>query len=409
VIAAVRKPLRRAGALLASLAIAAGSGCANAHTGGNRTVAIGLDLPLSGIDGGSAIPVRNAVSLAIDAANTAGLPGGYRIVLDDLDDSVQGKHDPAQGAQNMKSFVADPNVLAALGPMNSSVAKAEIPITNAAGLAQITMAATAIELTHPPDAVHLRPGRPDHPSFFRVCASDDRQGAAAAEFVRIKGLHRAFVIDDNESYGKGLADVFASSFAAGGGVVLGREHLTPFAMDFKALLTKIRAANPDAIFFGGIVSTGGAVLRRQMADVGLGSVPYFGGDGLDSPEYIPLAGAAANGTFFTLGEPNIARLSEARAFIAAYRARFGAEPGSYSPTGYAAASVVISAIRAALAAHPDRPPTREEILSGVAATAGLVTPIGSVTFDRNGDLYRPVISLYEIRNGRVDFVLQGGV
>ena len=126
----------------------------------DRSIAIGLDLPLSGIDGASAIPVRNAVMLAIEDANRHGVPGGYRFTLEDLDDSVQGKHDPAQGAQNLKSFVSDPSVLVALGPMNSNVAKAEIPISNAAGLAQITMAATAIELTHAPDAVKLRPANP---------------------------------------------------------------------------------------------------------------------------------------------------------------------------------------------------------------------------------------------------------
>jgi branched-chain amino acid transport system substrate-binding protein len=390
-------------------ALAGTTACSGAGAGDGRTIAIGLDLPLSGIDGSSAIPVRNAVRLAIEQANAAGLPGGFRLTLDDLDDSVQGKHDPAQGAQNMKSFVADSSVLATVGPMNSNVAKAEIPITNAAGLVQVTMAATAIELTHPPDAVALRPARPDQPSFFRVCASDDRQGGAAAAFARAQGLKRAFVIDDNESYGKGLADVFAGAFPADGGTVIGREHLTPFAIDFKPLLTKIRAAGPDAIFFGGIVSTGGAVLRRQMADVGLAGVPYFGGDGLESPDYIPLAGAAADGTFFTLASPNIELLPEARSFVRTYQARFGAPPGSYSPSGFAAAQVAIAAIRAALGAHPERPPTRDEVLARVWALSGLVTPVGPVSFDHNGDLRRPVISLYRVRAGRVEFVRQGSV
>jgi branched-chain amino acid transport system substrate-binding protein len=375
----------------------------------DRSIAIGLDLPLSGIDGASAIPVRNAVMLAIEDANRHGVPGGYRFTLEDLDDSVQGKHDPAQGAQNLKSFVSDPSVLVALGPMNSNVAKAEIPISNAAGLAQITMAATAIELTHAPDAVKLRPANPDRPAFFRVCASDDRQGAAAAAFAREQGLKAAFVIDDNESYGKGLADVFAASFAGDHGTVIGREHLTPFALDFKALLTKVRATNPDVVFFGGIVSTGGALLRRQMADVGLGGVPYFGGDGLEGPDYLPLAGKAGDGTFFTFASPNIERLPAAIAFAKAYHARFGTAPGSYSPGGYAAAAVAIGAIEAALRAHPDQMPSRDEVLTGIAGTAGLVTPVGSISFDRQGDLRHPVISLYRIRAGQVEFVRQAGV
>jgi len=142
-----------------------------------RTYKLGLDLPLSGIDGASAIPARNAVLLAIDEANRAGFPGGARVALSELDDAVQGKHDPAQGAVNLKSFAGDGDVLAVIGPMNSNVAKAEIPISNAAGLAQITMAATSVELTRGPAARQLRVAHPDRPAFFRVCASDDRQGA----------------------------------------------------------------------------------------------------------------------------------------------------------------------------------------------------------------------------------------
>lgn len=373
------------------------------------SIAIGLDLPLSGIDGASAIPVRNAVILAIEEANVRGLPGRVRLVLDDVDDSVQGKHDPAQGAANLRSFVDDGRVVAAIGPMNSNVAKAEIPIGNAAGLAQITMGATAVELTHPPAAVALRPANPTRPAFFRVCAADDVQGAASARFARSAGLRRAFVVDDNESYGKGLADVFAASFASDGGSVIGREHLTAFSIDYKPLLTKIAAARPDLVFFGGIVSTGGAVLRRQMPDVGLGSVPYFGGDGLESPEFVPLAGAAADGTYFTDIAPDVDRLPAARSFVTAYRARFASAPGSYSAGGFAAAEVAIAAIRSALTAHPSRLPTRDEVLGLVARTSGLASPVGPVTFDANGDLLHPVISLYRVERGRVVFVRQSGV
>jgi len=362
-------------------------------------------LPLSGIDGASALPARNAVLLAIDAANRAGFPGGARIALSDLDDAVQGKHDPAQGALNLRSFVGDPDVLAVVGPMNSNVAKAEIPISNAAGLALITMAATSIELTRGPNARKLRATHPQRPAFFRVCASDDRQGAAAARFARARGLRRAFIIDDNESYGRGLADVFAKAFLSEHGIVLGREHLTSFALDYKALLTKIRATAPDAIFFDGIVSTGGAVLRRQMADVGLAGITYLGGDGLASPEYVPLAGHAAENTYFTLIAPDVERLPEARAFRTAYRTRYHSEPGNYSAGAYAAAQVALAAIRQALGTHRDAA-ARDTVLTAVAHTAGLVTPIGSVAFDPGGDLRKPVVSLYRVYRGKVEFVTQ---
>ena len=390
----------------ATLAVAFGALVASAIPvpgvpGGNRIVKLGLDLPLSGIDGASSIPARNAVILAIDAENRRGFPGGVRVDLDDLDDSVGGRHDPAQGAQNVRAFIGDPAVLAVIGPMNSNVAKAEIPIVDAAGLALISFAATAVELTQGPQRTRG--------AFFRVCASDDRQGVAAARFARRLGARRAFVIDDNESYGKGLADVFAGAFPREGGTIVGREHLVPFTLDYQPLLTKVRADGPDAVFFGGIVGTGGAVLRKQMGDVGLARVPYFGGDGLASPEYVPLAGTAADGTYYTLIAPDVFHLPAARRFLAAYRGRFHSDPGNYSAGAFAAASVALAAVRAELAVHPDRPPGRDGVLRGVAATSGLLTPVGAVAFDERGDLRRPVISLYRVRRGRSEFVEEAGV
>ncbi len=381
----------RGAALLAAVSLFAGCGGNSAPTG----LKLGLDLPLSGIDGATGIPTRDAVILAVEDANKVGFPGGRQVVLEDLDDTVQGKHDPAQGAQNLKTLAADDSVLAVVGPLNSNVAEAEIPVASGAGLSLLTMGASAVGLTHPP-RLPL--------SFFRLCASDDRQGAAIAHFARTDGHGRAFVIDDNESYGKGLADVFVASFGAAGGTVVGREHLTPFALDFKALLTKARETHPDMIFFGGIVGTGGAVLRRQMGDVGLGSLPYYGGDGLANPEYVSLAGASADGTNFTINSPRSSFSSASRAFTATYEARFGSAPGNYGPAAYAAATVALTAIRTELTAHPDRLPTRAEVASRIAATAGLVTPIGAVTFDKAGDLLHPTISLFHVRGSRVEFV-----
>jgi len=372
----------------------------------DRIVRIGIDLPVSGIDGSSAIPARNAAVLAIEQANAAGLPGGFTIGISDLDDTVQGKHDPAQGAQNVKTFIADASVLAMIGPQNSNVAKAEIPLTNQAGLAQVAFATTSSELTKGPEADKQRMARPAVNAFFRVCASDDRQGAAAARFSRRLGFRRVFIIDDDESYGKGLADVFESSFRSGGGSVLGHEHLTPFQQDFKPLLTKARALAPDFIFYGGVVSTGGALLRKQMGDVGLERTPYVGADGLSHPNYVPIAGRMADGTYFTVLGPDIGRTPALQRLAKAYRARWHAEMDTYSPGGYTAASVLIAALRSALRAHPDRMPTREDVLARVAATRNFDSPMGRITFDHRGDVVEPVLSFYTIRGQKITFVDQ---
>ena len=365
-----------------------------------RTLKLGADLPLSGIEGESAIPARNGIVLAVETENRRGFPGGVTVALDDRDDSVQGKHDPAQGAQNVREFAADDDVFAVVGPMNSSVAAAEIPLAHAAGLALVSVAASATALTAP----NARAA--GSPTFFRVCASDDRAGTAAARFAR-RDLHvaRAAVVDDGESYGTGIADVFAAEFAREGGRIVARERVDGASPDDRALLTKIASERPDALFFGGLVGTGGAIVRRQMADAGLGALPYLGGDGLASPQFVPLAGPGADGTYYTQLAPDVDRLPAARAFRASYRARFGSDPGTFGAAGFAAARVALEALRRSLARGvPLGAPDRGEIVRLIASGRLAVTPIGPISFDARGDLRDPSVEIYRISGGRPRFV-----
>src|SRR5665213_2783220 len=260
------------------VALLAGTSVGAAPVG---TIRIGIDLPVSGADAAIGVPTQNGALLAIEQANKHGFAGGaYKLEASMLDDAVQGKHDPAAGAQNVKTFIADSSVLAMVGPFNSNVAKSEIPLTNDAGLAQISPSNTNDGLTVGDDAKKLRTAHPDTNAYFRVCTKDSRQGGALAQFAQKLGYKKVFIIDDNETYGKGLADTFDASFKSLGGTVLGHEHITANQQDFKALLTKIHSTSPDAVFFGGTTSTGGGLLRRQMADVGMSKTPYIGGDGI---------------------------------------------------------------------------------------------------------------------------------
>jgi branched-chain amino acid transport system substrate-binding protein len=365
------------------------------------TYKIGIDLPTSGADATNGIPTRNGAVLAIEEANAKGLPGGNKLEADSLDDTVQGVHDPAQGAQNIKTFIADPAVLGVVGPFNSNVAKAEIPLTNDAGLPQISPSNTSTSLTKGDDAKTLRSSHPDTIAFFRVCTTDDRQGAAGAQFANKLGFKKAFIVDDNETYGKGLADVFEADFAKLGGQVLGHEHITKNQQDFKALLTKAHSLGPDMIFFGGTTSSGGGLVRKQMADVGLGSVAYVGGDGISDEEFIKQTGSAANNSFYTVAAPETSKLASAKTFTAAYKKRFGSDPGPYSGNAYAAAQIIIAAIVKAGAN-----PTRPDVLKNVAATSNIDTPIGTIGFDKNGDTTAPILSFYAIKNGKAEFVNQ---
>ena len=371
-----------------------------------KTIKIGIDLPLSGGDASSNIPTENGVLLAIDEANAEGLPHGYKVTAYALDDSVQGKHDPAQGAQNVRTLIADADVLAMIGPGNSNVAKAEIPLTNAAGLVQIAASTTADGLTLGLDAAKLRAAHPDVNTFFRLSSLDSRQGAAGAAFAKKLGLFKAFIIDDNETYGKGVADVFEQQFAAHGGKVLGHEHLTPAQNDFTPLLTKVRATGADVIYFGGVSVTGGGLLRHQQVSNGLGTLPMLGADGLAGGDFLQAAGAAADGAYYTLAAPDVTRLPGAARFLQSYRARFKADPGPYSANGYAAAKIIIAAISKALVAGNGVVPTRAQVLKNVAETKDFPTPVGALGFDKNGDTTAPILSLYEITGGKPEFINQ---
>ena len=152
--------MRFLASVLVALLIAAllPDGAARAAGG---TIKIGVDFPLSGADAADGQPAANGVILAVEQANKRGVPGGFKLETSVLDDAVQGKHDPAAGAQNVKTFIADSSVAAMIGPFNSNVATSEIPLTNDAGLVQISPSNTSDGLTVGDNAKKLREAHPD--------------------------------------------------------------------------------------------------------------------------------------------------------------------------------------------------------------------------------------------------------
>ncbi len=386
-------------ACFVSLLVASLAGT-SAHAATVPTLRIGVDLPVSGADAAIGIPTQNGAVLAIEQANKRGFAGGkYKLDASLLDDAVQGKHDPAAGAQNVKTFIADSSVMAMVGPFNSNVAKSEIPLTNDAGLAQISPSNTNDGLTVGEDAKKLRTAHPDVNTYFRVCTKDSRQGSALATFAQKLGFKKIFIIDDNETYGKGLADNFEASFK-GVGTVLGHEHITANQQDFKALLTKVHSTNPDAVFFGGNTSTGGGLLRRQMADVGMRATPFMGGDGIsDTDEFVKEAGPMAQNVYYSFAAPDAEKLPSAAAFVAAYKARFKTAVGPYSANAYAATQIIIAAIEQALKESGGKVPSRAVVLKNIAATRDFPTPIGKIGFDANGDTTAPILTLKRLLPG----------
>ena len=265
-------------AIVALVALVASACSTSSGTQGPKAVKIGVELPLSGGELPNGDPTLKGVQLAIDQNPVP----GYTVTINKQDDAVNGVHNPNQGATNIQTLIGDSSVFAVVGPFNSNVAQAEIPKSNSAGLIQCSPANTNPGLTKGQTGLDLRKSNPTKIAYVRVATTDDIQGQAGADIAyNVAGAKSAYVVDDTETYGKGLADVFATSFAALGGTVVGHDGAGANQQsDFTALLTAAKAKNPAFVYFGGVTATGGGLLRKQMVDLGMGSIPFGGGDGI---------------------------------------------------------------------------------------------------------------------------------
>ncbi len=385
--------LTRLGAAIAvaSLVVAACGGA----SGGDKVIKVGISLPLSGSSLASAGPALEGAQLAIKEFTLK----GYKVEAFVLDHSVNGVHDPQQGAKDMTTLVSDPAVMAVVGPFNSSVAKVQIPVSNEAGLLQCSPANTNPDLTKGDPGKQLRAKFPDRINYVRVATTDDIQGPAVAQFgVQKLGLKKVAIVDDTETYGKGLADAFEAEWKKLGGEVVGREGAPKGTTDYLPILTKFKEGNPDAVFYGGVTATGGGLVRKQMPQAGLGDLAYMGGDGIQdgrgdtAGSFINIAGDAAPNSFSSVAA--IAEYPGQADFAKKYEAEWGKAPGAYSASGYACAQVVLKAIETA-AAKGDV--TRENTrAAGVDPATTFETVLGPITFDAVGDTSQKIISLYKV-------------
>jgi branched-chain amino acid transport system substrate-binding protein len=385
--------LTRLGAAIAaaSLVVAACGG-----TGGEDTVIkVGISLPLSGSSLASAGPARDGALLAIKEFSLE----GYKVEPFVLDHSVNGVHDPQQGAKDMTTLVSDAAVMAVVGPFNSSVAKVQIPVSNEAGLLQCSPANTNPDLTKGEPGKQLRASFPDRINYVRVASTDDIQGPAVAQLgVTDLGLKKVAIIDDTETYGKGLADTFEAEWKALGGEVVGREGAPKGTTDYLPILTKFKEGSPDAVFYGGVTATGGGLVRKQMPQAGLGDLVYLGGDGIQdgrgdtAGSFINIAGDAAPNSYSSVAA--IAEFPGQAEFAAKYEAEYDAAPGAYAASGYSCAQVLLQAIEKAVA---DGDVTREAVrAAGTDTAATFATVIGDLQFDAVGDTSQKYISLFKV-------------
>lgn len=388
---------RAAGKLFASTALtAAFSGIAiSTADAADKVVKIGINFSLTGADAESAKRIRQGALLAILEANEKKVIPGYKLEEWTLDDATAtaGQYDPAQAATNARKFVADRAVVAAIGPQMSGAGKAMSPILSQGGLAIITPASTNPDITDPKFAAQYRPA--GKAIYFRTVTTDAYQGPNLANYfadtLKVKTL---YVLDDSGAYGVGIADSFEAQAKKKGITVLGRDRLDPKAADYAAILTKIKAANPQALFYGG-VGQAGVKVAKQAHEI-IPNVIKGAGDGLYIPEMLSAVGfPAAEGWYATIAAPHVTGAdAKAADFFKRYKARFNMQPEDYSVTAYAAALVVIDAIKKVAATG--KPVTREAVRDAIQASK-LQTPIGLVSFDEHGDLNDRTISIFQCK------------
>ena len=377
-------------------------GSSSAGSANKGTIKVGVELPESGKEASNGLPTLNGVKYAVQKVGSI---KGFTLAVENKDDAVNGSHDPTKGAQNISELVADAAVMGVVGPFNSSVAKAEIPVANAANLTIISPANTNECLTQvfPAPECDFKPAdlRPNGKNnYFRVASTDNLQGPAMSDYAYDKlKLRKVAVASDNQTYGKGISTNFAKKFVAKGGTLAlpEKDIDSKSTNDFKSLLNSMKAAGADGLYFGGTDSDNVCVARAQMKGVGL-NVPFMGGDGIVTGQCITDAADNADSMFGTVAAVDATKLPAAKATIDGFKKAFPAATdfGAYSMPAYDCATIMIQAIGRAIDAAGGNLPTREQVRAEVAKTKGYQGALGTTSFDANGDTSNKVISVYKI-------------
>ena len=364
---------------------------------------VGFDMPLSGDAALRGTSIRKGVLLALNEANRSGELGDARVVLDARDDAGKGPtgQDPARGKANARALVADPRVIAMVGPASSKVAAAQIPVTNAAGLLQCSPANTAPGLTKPRDgALDLRAAHPTRINYVRLAPADDIQGPASASYAFHElGARSALVVDDGEDFGRLAAEQFDKAFRDLGGHSV-RRTLNPGASPASVLdPLSGRSGGHELVFFGGFTDGGAPELRRAMVARGYRNLPLLSWDGIydgssnDVGSYIQRAGRDALGTYSS--QPTIRPVRAD--FEESFRRAYGVAPDEYTAAGYACTEVILQALADAMKSVSSPTDLREAVRrDAVDPAKRFQTALGTVGFDANGDSLQQVVTLHRV-------------
>ena len=350
-----------------------------------QVVKIGHVGPLSGAIAHLGKDNENGARLAIEELNAKGVKIGAQTVKFELvaeDDAA----DPKQGTAAAQKLV-DSKVSGVIGHLNSGTTIPASKIYSDAGIPQISPSSTNPKYT-----------RNGFKTAFRVVADDVHLGGTLGRYaVNTLKAKSIAVIDDRTAYGQGVADEFKKAALAAGGKLVGHEFTNDKASDFMAILTTLKAKNPDVIFFGGMDAVGGPMLR-QMKSLGI-KAKFMGGDGICTTEMIKLAGDAMADEQVVCAEAGGVDGSLKKGmddFGVRYKKRFNEDVKLYAPYVYDAVQVMVDAMVRAKSSDPAK------YLPELAKTSGYQGVTGTIGFDAKGDIKNGALTLYTFKAGKRD-------
>jgi branched-chain amino acid transport system substrate-binding protein len=372
----------RAGAIYTAVAAVA---CAAAAMGSSAAFAqatdvkIGFAAPLTGGQAHYGADFRSGVQLAIEDMNASNpVIGGKPVhfVLDAQDDQA----DPRTGTTVAQKLVDD-GVVAVIGHYNSGTSIPAAPIYAKAGIPEIAMA-TAPTYT-----------RLGLPTTFRLLTSDTQLGSVLGEYAA-KGLKfkRFAIVDDRTAYGQGVAEEFSKAVKAAGATVVDQEYTNDKAVDFRAILTKIKAANVDAVFYGG-ADTQAAPMLKQMRSLAI-KAPLIGPDMVQSDNLIKVAGPASEGTLAASEGSPLEQMPSGKEFSEHYTKRFNQPVELYAPYAYDGTMAVFNAMKKANSTDP------HIYLAALKATNMKGVTTNELSYDQYGDLKYGGVTVYKVVDGK---------
>ncbi|MFI6940893.1 branched-chain amino acid ABC transporter substrate-binding protein [Streptomyces sp. NPDC050418] len=362
--------------------------------GDKTTVVIGVDSPTSGDLSALGLGIKNSADLAAKTANKKNYVEGIEFKIEAKDDQAQ----PNIGQQNAAEFIGMDDVVGVVGPLNSSVSQSMQKPFNDAGLTQVSPANTGTELTQG-DGWKTGKSERQFKTFFRTATTDEIQGAFAANYLyNTAKIKNVYLIDDQKTYGAGLAASFKDTYTSLGGKIVGSDHVNPEDRDFNAVVTQVKKTGADAVYYGGEYPAAGP-LSQQLKDAG-NKIPLMGGDGIYSADFIKLNKKAEGDLATSVGKP-VEQLDSAKQFISDYKAAgYKDAYEAYGGSTYDATWAIIEAVKIAVEDNDGKLPedARAKVLEAMSKVkfSGVT---GDISFDEFGDTTNTMMTAYQVEGG----------